>query len=262
MSFAVDAGEAAYVPLAHDYLGAPAQLDRDMVLGRLKPLLEDDNKAKLGQNLKYDASVLANHGITLRGIAFDTMLESYVLDSTGSRHDMDSLALKYLGMKTIHFEDVAGKGAKQLTFNQVQSKTPRPMLPKMLISPCVCTRPLWPKLAGRATLASVFEDIERPLVTGAFADRATGRVDLAGAVGTTKYGAGARLTQLQRRGLWPGRSGIQPRFAQAARRNPVSEAANCRSIKKTPKGAPSTAEDVLAELALDYPLPKLLLEYR
>ncbi|MCP4814172.1 MAG: DNA polymerase I, partial [Planctomycetaceae bacterium] len=102
VSFAVEGGVAAYVPLAHDYLGAPEQLDRDSVLAQLKPLLEDENQAKVGQNLKYDASVLSNHDITLRGIAFDTMLESYVLDSTATRHDMDSLALKYLGQKTIH----------------------------------------------------------------------------------------------------------------------------------------------------------------
>ena len=120
VSFAVEAGKAAYVPVAHDYLGAPAQLQRDDVLAALKPLLEDTSKAKVGQNLKYDANVLANHDITLRGIRFDTMLESYVLDSTATRHDMDSLALKYLGQKTIHFEDVAGKGAKQLRFNQIK----------------------------------------------------------------------------------------------------------------------------------------------
>ncbi len=127
VSFAVEPGVAAYVPLAHDYLGAPSQLSRDAVLAALKPLLEDDSRAKVGQNLKYDASVLANHGITLRGIRFDTMLESYVLDSTATRHDMDSLALKYLGHKTIHFEDVAGKGAKQLTFNQIKVEEAGPV---------------------------------------------------------------------------------------------------------------------------------------
>ncbi len=120
VSFAVEAGEAAYLPLAHDYDDAPAQLDRSAVLQRLRPLLEDESKKKVGQNLKYDSNVLLNHGIQLRGIAFDTMLESYVLNSTASRHDMDSLALKYLGLTTIHFEDVAGKGAKQITFNQVR----------------------------------------------------------------------------------------------------------------------------------------------
>ena len=119
VSFAVEAGAAAYVPLAHDYPGAPDQLNREAVLEALKPLLEDEQVAKVGQHLKYDANVLANHGITLRGIHDDTMLESYVLDAAGSRHDLDTLALKYLGQRTIHFEDIAGKGAKQLTFNQV-----------------------------------------------------------------------------------------------------------------------------------------------
>ena len=119
VSFAVEAGTAAYVPLAHDYPGAPEQLSRDEVLAQLRPLLEDESKGKLGQHLKYDANVLMNHGITLRGIREDTMLESYVLDATGSRHDLDTLALKYLGQRTIHFEDIAGKGAKQITFNQV-----------------------------------------------------------------------------------------------------------------------------------------------
>ena len=126
LSFAVEPGHAAYVPLAHDYPGAPDQLDRDAVLTQMKPLLEDPQQAKLGQHLKYDMSVLANHGITLAGVQHDTMLESYVLDSAGNRHDMDSLALKYLGIRTIHFEDIAGKGKKQLTFNQIEIEQAAP----------------------------------------------------------------------------------------------------------------------------------------
>ncbi|MCJ8273023.1 MAG: DNA polymerase I, partial [Psychrosphaera sp.] len=126
VSFAVKEGEAAYVPVAHDYLDAPDQLDRDMVLAKLKPLLEDASKAKVGQNLKYDKSVLANYGVDLQGIAFDTMLESYVLQSVGTRHNMDALALKYLGVNTIHFEDIAGKGKKQLTFNQIELEKAAP----------------------------------------------------------------------------------------------------------------------------------------
>ena len=146
VSFAVEPGRAAYVPLAHDYLGAPPQLSREAVLAALKPLLEDETRAKVGQNLKYDASVLANHDITLRGIRFDTMLESYVLDSTATRHDMDSLALKYLGQKTIHFEDVAGKGVKQLTFNHVNVEEAGPYAAEDADITMRLHRTLWPKL--------------------------------------------------------------------------------------------------------------------
>ncbi len=261
VSFAVDVGEAAYVPLAHDYLGAPAQLDRDMVLGRLKPLLEDDNKAKLGQNLKYDASVLANHGITLRGIAFDTMLESYVLDSTGSRHDMDSLALKYLGMKTIHFEDVAGKGAKQLTFNQVKVEDAAPYAAEDADITLRLHQALWPKLQAEPTLTSVFEDIERPLVP------VLSRIERQGALISRELLAqqstelGARLTQLRDEAY--GLAGQEFNLGSPKQLGEILfQKLELPVIKKTPKGAPSTAEDVLAELALDYPLPKLLLEYR
>jgi DNA polymerase I len=261
VSFAVDVGEAAYVPLAHDYLGAPAQLDRDMVLGRLKPLLEDDNKAKLGQNLKYDASVLANHGITLRGIAFDTMLESYVLNSTGSRHDMDSLALKYLGMKTIHFEDVAGKGAKQLTFNQVKVEDAAPYAAEDADITLRLHQALWPKLQAEPTLTSVFEDIERPLVP------VLSRIERQGALISRELLAqqstelGGRLTQLRDEAY--GLAGQEFNLGSPKQLGEILfQKLELPVIKKTPKGAPSTAEDVLAELALDYPLPKLLLEYR
>ena len=261
VSFAVVTGEAAYVPLAHDYLGAPAQLDRDMVLGRLKPLLEDDDKAKLGQNLKYDASVLANHGITLRGIAFDTMLESYVLDSTGSRHDMDSLALKYLGMKTIHFEDVAGKGAKQLTFNQVQIEDAAPYAAEDADITLRLHHALWPKLQAEPKLASVFEEIERPLVP------VLSRIERQGALISRELLAqqstelGTRLTQLQ--GEAYELAGQEFNLGSPKQLGEILfQKLELPVIKKTPKGAPSTAEDVLAELALDYPLPKLLLEYR
>jgi DNA polymerase-1 len=261
VSFAVVTGEAAYVPLAHDYLGAPAQLDRDMVLGRLKPLLEDDDRAKLGQNLKYDASVLANHGITLRGIAFDTMLESYVLDSTGSRHDMDSLALKYLGMKTIHFEDVAGKGAKQLTFNQVQIEDAAPYAAEDADITLRLHHALWPKLQAEPTLASVFEEIERPLVP------VLSRIERQGALISRELLAqqstelGTRLTQLQ--GEAYELAGQEFNLGSPKQLGEILfQKLELPVIKKTPKGAPSTAEDVLAELALDYPLPKLLLEYR
>src|SRR5690606_25236661 len=164
VSFAVEPHEAVYVPLAHDYLGAPAQLDRQWVLDRLKPLLEDPNRPKVGQNLKYDMSVLARHGISLRGVAFDTMLESYVLDSTGSRHDMDSLALKYLGEKTIHFEDIAGKGAGQLRFNQIALEEAGPYAAEDADVTLRLHRALWPRVCEVPSLRAVFEDIEMPLV--------------------------------------------------------------------------------------------------
>ncbi|MDH5185418.1 MAG: DNA polymerase I, partial [Gammaproteobacteria bacterium] len=164
VSFAIKAGEAAYVPVAHDYPGAPDQLNRDDVLTALKPLLEDINKAKLGQHMKYDMNVLANYGIHMQGITHDTMLESYVLDSTASRHDMDSLALKYLGLKTITFEEVAGKGAKQLTFNQVALEQAGPYAAEDADITLRLHQNLWPTLQAESRLASVYSDIEMPLV--------------------------------------------------------------------------------------------------
>ncbi|MFT6286808.1 MAG: DNA polymerase-1 [Alcanivorax sp.] len=259
VSFAIEPGEAAYVPLAHDYLGAPAQLDRNAVLAQLKPLLEDDSKAKLGQNLKYDASVLANHGITLRGIAFDTMLESYVLNSTGTRHDMNSLALKYLGAKTIHFEDVAGKGAKQLTFNQVTVEEAAPYAAEDADITLRLHRALWPQLEG--DLKSVYTDIELPLVP------VLSRIERQGALISRELLArqsgelGARLQQLQ--GQAHELAGQEFNLGSPKQLGEILfEKLELPIIKKTPKGAPSTAEDVLVELALDYPLPKVLLEYR
>ncbi len=261
VSFAVEPGRAAYVPLAHDYLGAPQQLDREEVLARLQPLLEDESRAKVGQNLKYDASVLANHGITLRGIRFDTMLESYVLDSTGTRHDMDSLALKYLGRKTIHFEDIAGKGAKQLTFNQVNVEEAGPYAAEDADITLRLHRALWPRLEQEDGLKQVFTDIELPLVP------VLSRVE--------RQGALLSLDLLRQQSVELGK---RLEALQAAVHEMAGQEFNLGSpkqlgqilfeklelpiIKKTPKGAPSTAEDVLAELALDYPLPKLLLEYR
>ena len=152
VSFAVRAGEAAYVPLGHDYPGAPDQLDRDQVLASLKPLLEDPKRLKLGQNLKYDLHVLHNHGIDMVGISHDTMLESYVLDSTASRHDMDSLAEHYLGLATTHFEDVAGKGAKQLTFNQVPLEQAGPYAAEDADVTLRLHHTLWPRLQQQPAL--------------------------------------------------------------------------------------------------------------
>ena len=261
VSFAVTVGEAAYVPLAHDYEGAPAQLDREAALARLKPLLEDPGKAKLGQNLKYDASVLANHGITLRGIAYDTMLESYVLESTGTRHDMDSLALKYLGMKTIHFEDVAGKGAKQLTFNQVSIEDATPYAAEDADITLRLHEVLWPKLEAEQSLRGVFESIELPLVP------VLSRIERQGALLSKELleqqstELGERLEALQQEAF--DLAGQEFNLGSPKQLGEILfQKLELPVIKKTPKGAPSTAEDVLAELALDYPLPKLLLEYR
>jgi DNA polymerase-1 len=261
VSFAVVPGEAAYVPLAHDYLGAPEQLDREAVLEQLRPLLEDERQAKVGQNLKYDASVLANHGITLRGIRFDTMLESYVLDSTATRHDMDSLALKYLGQKTIKFEDVAGKGAKQLTFNQVNVEEAGPYAAEDADITLRLHQTLWPRLEQESALCSVFSDMEMPLVP------VLSRIERQGALISRELllqqsaELGTRLLELQ--GMVHELAGQEFNLGSPKQLGQILfEKLGLPIIKKTPKGAPSTAEEVLAELALDYPLPKLLLEYR
>ena len=261
VSFAVQAGKAAYVPLAHDYEGAPTQLDRDAVLKQLKPLLEDEKHKKVGQNLKYDMSVLANHGVTLRGIAFDTMLESYVFNSTASRHDMDSLALAYLGHQTIHFEEIAGKGAKQLTFNQIDIEQAGPYAAEDADITLRLHQTLWPKLEKEAGQKQVFEAIEMPLVP--------------------------ILSQIERHGVLIDNKMLEKQSNALAKRmeeieqqahKEAGEAFNLGSpkqiqaifydklglpvLQKTPKGAPSTAEPVLQELALDYELPRLILEYR
>jgi DNA polymerase-1 len=261
VSFAVEAGVAAYVPLAHDYLGAPDQLSRDAVLAALKPVLEDDTRAKVGQNLKYDASVLANHGITLRGIRFDTMLESYVLDSTATRHDMDSLALKYLGQKTIHFEDVAGKGAKQLTFNQIKVEDAGPYAAEDADVTLRLHQTLWPRLEQHAGLRAVLTTIEVPLVP------VLSRIERRGVLISRELlvqqsrELGKRLLELE--GEAHELAG-QPFNLSSPKQlgDILFDKLQLPVIKKTPKGAPSTAEEVLAELALDYPLPQRLLEYR
>ena len=261
VSFAVAAGDAAYVPLAHDYPGAPDQLDRDGVLKQLKPLLESSRHRKVGQNLKYDMSVLANHGIALDGIAFDTMLESYVLDSTASRHDMDSLALKYLNHTTIKFEEVAGKGAKQLTFNQVALEEASRYAAEDADVTLQLHQQLWPKLAAEPSLKSVFMDIDLPLVpvlsrmerTGVLVDRAMlQRQSKELAERLLDIEAEAHRVAGQPFNL------ASPKQIQAI----LYEQQGLPVLAKTPKGAPSTAESVLAELALDYPLPKLILDHR
>ncbi len=261
VSFAVEAGKAAYVPLAHDYLGAPAQLDREQVLNVLKPLLEDANKAKLGQNLKYDMSVLANHGITMAGIRFDTMLESYVLNSTASRHDMDTLALAHLGHQTIHFEDIAGKGAKQLTFNQIDIEQAGPYAAEDADITLRLHQTLWPKLASDAGLKKLFEEIEMPLVPVLSRIERTGVLIDRDMLHTQSHFLAQRMEEI-----------TLAAYEEAGEEFNLSSPKQIQSIlfdklglptlEKTPTGQPSTAEPVLQELALDYPLPKLILEHR
>ena len=231
------------------------------MLAALKPLLEDEARAKVGQNLKYDASVLANHDITLKGIRFDTMLESYVLDSVGTRHDMNSLALKYLGQKTIHFEDVAGKGAKQLTFNQVNVEEAGPYAAEDADITMRLHRALWPKLEEHDQLAKVLTALEVPLVPVLSRIERQGALISKELLATQSGELGLRLQQLQTQAHTL--AGEEFNLGSPKQLgNILFEKLQLPVIKKTPKGAPSTAEEVLAELALDYPLPKLLLEYR
>ena len=261
VSFAVAPGEAAYVPLAHVYTGAPEQLDRDAVLAKLKPLLEDPALGKVGQNLKYDASVLARYDITLAGVRFDTMLESYVLDSTATRHDMDSLALKYLGHRTIHFEEVAGKGAKQLTFDQVPVEQAAPYAAEDADVTLRLHAMLWPKLEAEPSLRAVFEDIELPLVPVLSRMERHGALLDCERLARQSEALGERLAELEGEAHelagGPFNLGSTKQLGEI-----LFERLGLPVLRKTPKGAPSTAEEVLQELALDYPLPKVLLEYR
>lgn len=261
VSCAVKPGEAAYVPLAHDYPGAPDQLARDVVLEQLRPLLEDPARAKLGQNLKYDLHVLANHGIQLTGIRHDTMLESYVLDSTATHHDLDAMAERFLNLTTIHYEDVAGKGAKQLSFNQVPLEQAGPYAAEDADVALRLHQQFWPKLAVENALRTLYEQIEIPLVPVlARLERAGVRVDVA-LLQQQGRELGRRLLELE-----------QEAYTLAGERFNLSSPKQLQRIlfeqqklpvtQKTPTGQPSTAEDVLQELALDYPLPKLLLEHR
>jgi len=261
VSFSVTPGSAAYVPLAHDYPGAPQQLDRDEVLSLLKPLLEDVNKPKLGQNLKYDANVLANHGIVLRGIEHDSMLESYVLDSIGTRHDMDSLALKYLGQKTIVFEEIAGKGAKQLTFNQIALEQAASYAAEDADVTLRLHDTLWQRLEQEPKLAQLYREVEMPLVPVlARIERNGARIDRQ-LLADQSHELTGRLQELEQKAHeLAGQAfnlGSPKQLGEI-----LFEKLELPVIKKTPKGAPSTAEEVLVELALDYPLPEVLLEYR
>lgn len=261
VSFAIAANQAAYVPLAHDYLGAPRQLDRDAVLEQLKPLLESPKLAKVGQNLKYDMSVLANHGIAMQGIRFDTMLESYVLDSTATRHDMDSLALKYLGEKTTHFQDIAGKGANQLTFNQIAIEQAAPYAAEDADITLRLHETLWPRLQEITGLAHVYQAIEMPLVPVLSRIERNGTKVSADLLRKQSDQLGERIAALEQQAF--DLAGEEFNLASPKQLGYILfEKLKLPVQKKTAKGAASTKEEVLQELALDYPLPKLLLEHR
>ena len=261
LSFAVEAGEAAYLPVAHDYMDAPVQLERDAVLAAFKPLLEDPLHKKLGQNLKYDMSVLARYDIHMQGIAFDSMLESYVLDSAANRHDMDTLALKYLGRKTIHFEDIAGKGAKQLTFNQIDIEQAAPYAAEDADVTLQLHENLWPRLQAIPSLQKVFEEIELPLIPILSTIERRGVLIDSKLLNQQSRSLSKRLLALEKDAYDSAGQEFNlssPKQIQAI----LFEKQGLPVIAKTPKGQPSTAESVLQELAQDYPLPKLILEHR
>lgn len=261
LSFSITPGKAAYVPVAHDYVGSPDQLDRRQVLELIRPLLEDPHRAKIGQNLKYDKNVLARYNINLRGIAFDTMLESYALNSTASKHNMDSLAEYYLGVTTVHFEDIAGKGKKQLTFNQIDLEQAGPYAAEDADISLRLHQILSQKLAQTPKLQAIYEELERPLIPVLAKIEQRGALVDANLLGQQSHEIAGRLEELEREAHKfagePFNLG-SPKQLQVI----LYDQLKLPVIKKTPKGAPSTAEEVLAELALDYPLPKLILEHR
>ena len=261
VSFALEAGAAAYVPLAHDYPGAPDQLDRQQVLDRLRPILEDESVGKVGQHLKYDANVLANHDITLRGIREDTMLESYVLDSTSSRHDLDTLALSHLNQSTISFEEVAGKGAKQLTFNQVPIEQAAPYAAEDAEVTWRLHSVLSDRLHQVESLSSLYRELEIPLVPVLSRIERNGALVCRDTLASHSQELGQRMLALEAHAHelagGPFNLGSPKQLGEI-----LFNRLELPVLKKTPKGAPSTAEDVLAELALDYPLPAVLMEYR
>ncbi|MDN0088482.1 DNA polymerase I [Yersinia nurmii] len=261
LSFAVAPGEAAYLPVAHDYLDAPAQLDRDWVLAQLKPLLEDEKSHKVGQNLKFDKSLLARYGIDLRGIEFDTMLESYVLNSVAGRHDMDSLSERYLNHKTITFEEIAGKGKNQLTFNQIALEQASPYAAEDADVTLRLHLIMWPKLQESEGLLRIFREIEMPLLPVLSHIERTGVLIDQSILSTHSQELTIRLAELEKQAHELADEPFNlasPKQLQAI----LYEKQKLPILKKTPGGAPSTNEEVLAELALDYPLPKVILEYR
>lgn len=261
LSFCCEAGKAAYVPIAHDYEGAPAQLSMHRVLSKMRPLLENPEQTIIGQNLKYDISVMARHGVSIKAKIIDTMLESYVLNSVASRHNMDDLALNYLGLSTVHFEDIAGKGAKQVTFNQIELGKAGHYAAEDADITFRLHQVLWPKLQAEGRLASVYQDIEIPLVP-ILSDVERGGVLLdEEQLQLQSRELEKRLHELEQEAY--GLAGEEFNLGSPKQLQQIFfEKLDLPVIKKTPKGQPSTAEPILQELALDYPLPKVIMEYR
>jgi DNA polymerase-1 len=261
VSLCVKPGEAAYIPVAHDYPGAPRQLSRDYVLEKLKPFLEDPERPKVGHHLKFDAHIFARYGVALGGMAFDSMLESYVHNSIATRHDMDSSARFYLGVDTIHFEDVAGRGAKQLTFNQVDLAAATEYAAEDADITLKLHEHLWAKLSEIESLKTLYQQIEQPLVPvllemeqhGVLIDRNMLKTQSAELANTM------RALEAKAYELAGGPFNLgSPRQLQEILFNRLGLPA----MRKTPKGQPSTGEDVLQELAASYPLPRVILDYR
>ncbi|MDA0272004.1 MAG: DNA polymerase I [Proteobacteria bacterium] len=261
LSFCCEAGKAAYVPVAHDYEGAPVQLSMELVLSKIRPLLENPEQTIIGQNLKYDISVMARHGVNIKAKLVDTMLESYVLNSVASRHNMDALALNYLGLSTVHFEDIAGKGAKQLTFNQIELDKAGHYAAEDADITFRLHQVLWPKLQAEGRLASVYQDIEIPLVPILSEVERGGVLLDEEQLKLQSRELEKRLHELEQEAY--GLAGEEFNLGSPKQLQQIFfEKLGLPIIKKTPKGQPSTAEPVLQELALDYPLPKVIMEYR
>ena len=259
VSFSVTEGEAAYVPFGHDYIGVPKQLSEEKVLGDLKPLLEDAGLLKIGQNLKYDAHVLTNHGIDMQGIAEDTMLQSYVLDST-KRHNMDALALRFLGHNTIHFEDVAGKGVKQLTFNQVDLEQAGPYAAEDADITLQLHGVISKELKKNKTLQKVYKDIELPLLSILKKIESNGvKVDVA-MLNKQSQQLAVRMDEIEKHTYDV--AGEEFNMASPKQLSAILLKLDVPLTKKTKTGQYSTAEDVLQELAEEYEIPRLLLEHR
>ncbi|MBC8654735.1 DNA polymerase I, partial [Providencia vermicola] len=263
MSFAIEAGHAAYLPLAHDYLDAPAQLPLDEVLQAMKPILESEKILKIGQNLKYDAEVLENYDIELKGIGYDTMLESYVLNSVAGmgRHDMDSLAERHLNHKTVSFEEIAGKGKKQLTFNQIALEQASNYAAEDADVTLLLHQALYPQLEAEPKLNHIFKNIEMPLVPVLVRMERKGVLIDATVLAAQSKIITARLAELEKEAFELAGEEFNlasPKQLQAI----LFEKLQLPVIKKTPSGAASTNEEVLEELALNHALPKLLLEHR
>lgn len=261
ISFAVAPGEAAYLPVAHDYLDAPEQLDRAAVLAQLKPLLEDASAWKVGQNLKYDRGVLRNYDIELAGIRFDTMLESYILNSVVGKHDMDSLAARWLKHKTVTFQEIAGKGKNQLTFNQIALEQAAHYAAEDADVTLQLHLKMWPELEKETGPRNVFEQIEMPLLTVISRIERNGVLIDQAILAQHSKELTARLAELESKAH---ELAGEPFNLSSTKQLQVIlfEKQGIKPTKKTPGGAPSTSEEVLAELALDYPLPKVILEHR